>query len=415
MLEMPNLPHPDVPVGPDERANVVVRTVGDAARRFDFTPRPHWELGDGARHHRLRARRQDLGLALLRAARRRRAAAARAHHLDARPAHRASTATREIYPPAMVKRECLVGTGNLPKFGDNLYRDAEEDFWFVPTAEVPVTNLYRDEILERRRAADPARRLHAVLPAREDVGRARRARHQARPPVRQGRDGEVRRSPRPPTPSCWRCSTTPRTSAAASGSAHRVVQMCTGDLSFAAAMKYDVEVWAPGCGEWLEVSSCSNFRDFQARRANIRYRPGAAGEARARAHAERLGAGAAARPDRRARDLPAGRRLGRDPRGAAPVHARPRRHRADALTRLRRWRGGSCEPAVVGRVEDLERAFGDAALAREGEAGQRLVGGEPAASSTSSSWSLGAAVRGTPAGRSARPCGGGRRGRRRSR
>src|SRR5439155_1332334 len=146
MLEVPNLPHPDVPVGPDESANVIVRTVGEP-RRFDFPPLAHWDLGpqlglidfergvkiSGSRFYVLRGAGARLQRALI------------TWMLDL---HTREHGYVEVYPPAMVKRECLVGTGNLPKFGDNLYRDAEEDLWFVPTAEVPVTNLYRDEVLE---------------------------------------------------------------------------------------------------------------------------------------------------------------------------------------------------------------------------------------------------------------------------
>src|SRR2546428_2738571 len=148
-LEVQSLPHPDVPVGPDESANVIVRTVGEP-RRFDFPALAHWDLGpqlgvidfergvkiSGSRFYVLRGAGARLQRALI------------TWMLDL---HTREHGYVEIYPPAMVKRECLVGTGNLPKFGDNLYRDAEEDLWFVPTAEVPVTNLYRDEVLEAER------------------------------------------------------------------------------------------------------------------------------------------------------------------------------------------------------------------------------------------------------------------------
>src|SRR5436309_1450178 len=175
-------------------------------------------------------------------------------------------------PPAMVKGECLVGTGNLPKFADTLYRDVEEDHWFVPTAEVPVTNLYRDEILERLPVHHVA---YTPCFRREKMSAGRDVRG-----IKRGHQFdkvELVKFVRPETSDaalmgllddaedvCRRLDL-----------AHRIVQMCTGDLAFQAAMKYDIEVWAPGSGEWLEVSSCSNFRDFQARRANIRYRPAA--------------------------------------------------------------------------------------------------------------------------------------------
>jgi seryl-tRNA synthetase len=176
----------------------------------------------------------------------------------------------------MVKRESLVGTGNLPKFGDNLYHDHEEDFWFIPTAEVPVTNLYRDEIIEPGQlpiyhvAYTPCFRREKMSAGRDVRGIKRGHQFDKVEMVKfvepATSDVELEALVNNAEDVCRRL-----------GLAHRVVQMCTGDLSFVAAMKYDVEVWAPGCQEWLEVSSCSNFRDFQARRARIRYRsaPGA--------------------------------------------------------------------------------------------------------------------------------------------
>jgi seryl-tRNA synthetase len=275
MLEVPNLPHPDVPVGPDESANVVVRTEGKAPA-FDFAPVPHWDLGtrlgiidfergvkiSGSRFYVLRGMGARLQRALI------------AWMIDL---HVADHGYTEVYPPAMVKEVCLVGTGNLPKFGDNLYRDVEEDFWWVPTAEVPVTNLYRDEVLDgdglpiKHVAYTPCFRREKMSAGRDVRG------------IKRGHQFdkvEMVKFVRPET------SDTELTSlvndaedvARRLGLQHRVVQMCTGDLAFQAAMKFDVEVWAPGCGEWLEVSSCSNFRDFQARRANIRYRPAAKGK-----------------------------------------------------------------------------------------------------------------------------------------
>ena len=275
MLEVPNLPHPDVPVGPDESANVVVRIEGKAPS-FDFTPLPHWELGtrlgiidfergvkiSGARFYVLRGMGARLQRALV------------SWMVDL---HVAEHGYSEVYPPAMVKGECLVGTGNLPKFGDNLYRDVEEDRWWVPTAEVPVTNLYRDEVLDadalpiRHVAYTPCFRREKMSAGRDVRGIKRGHQFDKVEMVKFVRpetsDVELRSLLDDAEDVCRRL-----------GLQHRVVQMCTGDLSFTAAMKYDVEVWAPGCNEWLEVSSCSNFRDFQARRANIRYRPAAKGK-----------------------------------------------------------------------------------------------------------------------------------------
>jgi seryl-tRNA synthetase len=271
MLETPNLPHPDVPVGPDESANVVVRTEGRAPT-FDFTPIPHWDLGprlgiidfergvkiSGTRFYVLRGMGARLQRALI------------TWMLDL---HVREHGFVEVYPPAMVKEECLVGTGNLPKFGDNLYRDVEGAFWWVPTAEVPVTNLYRDEVLDgdalpiRHVAYTPCFRREKMSAGRDVRGIKRGHQFDKVEMVKFVRpetsDDELGSLLDAAENVCRRL-----------GLQHRIVQACTGDLSFTAAIKYDVEVWAPGCGEWLEVSSCSNFRDFQARRANIRYRPG---------------------------------------------------------------------------------------------------------------------------------------------
>jgi seryl-tRNA synthetase len=272
MLEVPNLPHPDVPVGPDDSANVVVRTEGRAPS-FDFAPIPHWDLGprlgiidfergvkiSGTRFYVLKGMGARLQRALI------------AWMLDL---HVREHGYVEIYPPAMVKGECLVGTGNLPKFADTLYRDVEEDFWWVPTAEVPVTNLYRDEVLDgdslpvKHVAYSPCFRREKMSAGRDVRGIKRGHQFDKVEMVKfvapESSDDELRSLLDDAEDVCRRL-----------GLQHRVVEMCTGDLSFTAARKYDVEVWAPGCGEWLEVSSCSNFRDFQARRTNIRYRPAA--------------------------------------------------------------------------------------------------------------------------------------------
>jgi seryl-tRNA synthetase len=269
MLHVPNLPHPAVPVGRDDRDNVVVRTVGDEPR-FEFEPRPHWELGpelgiidfergakvSGSRFYVLLGAGARLQRALI------------AWMIDLHVREHGYT---EVYPPAMVKRECLVGTGNLPKFADNLYRDAEEDYWFVPTAEVPVTNLYRDEILDAARL--PIRHV-AYTPCfrREKMSAGRDVRG-----IKRGHQFdkvEMVKFVRPETSDRELDSLVDAAEDVCRrlGLRHRVVEMCTGDLSFTAARKFDVEIWAPGCKEWLEVSSCSLFRDFQARRANIRFR-----------------------------------------------------------------------------------------------------------------------------------------------
>ncbi len=273
-LMVPNLPHPSVPVGPDETYNVVIRQEG-TPREFAFEPLPHWDLGpmlgilDFERGVKLAGSRfyvmMGLGSRLQRALIN--------WMLDL---HVQKHGYTEVYPPFMIKREGLIGSAHLPKFAENIYHDAEEDYWFIGTAEAPLTNLHRDEILE---VADLPLNYVAYTACfrREKMAAGRDVRG-----IKRGHQFDKVEMYK---------LTTPETSydeleklvdnaedvCRALGIPHRVVQMCTGDLGFAAAKKYDVEMWAPGCGEWLEVSSCSNCEAFQARRANLRFRrePGA--------------------------------------------------------------------------------------------------------------------------------------------
>ena len=270
LLELPNIPHPSVPLGRGADDNVVVRTWGKP-REVSFKPLPHWELGEklgiidfqrgvklsGTRFYVLKGLGAHLQRALI------------SFMLDV---HVNEHGYKEIYPPFMVKRECMVGSGNLPKFGDNLYHDEEDDFWFIPTAEVPLTNLHRDEIL----SADSLP-LHYVaytacfrrekMSAGKDIRGIKRG-HQFdkvelyKVTDPESSDAELEKLVADAEDICRKLDIP-----------HRVVQLCTGDLGFAACKTYDIEMWAPGCAEWLEVSSCSNCSDFQARRANIRYRP----------------------------------------------------------------------------------------------------------------------------------------------
>ena len=271
LLDLPNLPHPSVPVGKDDSENKVVREEG-SKRSYDFQPQPHWDLGtklgiidfergvkiSGSRFYVLKSWGARLQRALI------------TYMLDQ---HTQKHGYTEIYPPYMVRRECLVGTGNLPKFGANLYHDAEEDFWWVPTAEVPVTNLYREEILDG--AALPIR--HVAFTAcfrREQMAAGRDTRG-----IKRGHQFdkvELVKFVRPEGSMDELTSLLADAEAVLRGLElpYRVVQMCTGDLSFSAMAKFDLELWAPGCNEWLEVSSCSNFGDFQARRAKIRFKDG---------------------------------------------------------------------------------------------------------------------------------------------
>ncbi len=270
LLEVPNLPHKSVHIGSDESENIVVRQEGDLPA-YDFTPRPHWELGpalgimdfergvklSGTRFYVLKGAGARLERALI------------AWMLDL---HVQQQGYKEIYPPFVVRRQCLVGAGQLPKFEDNLYRDHEDDLWMVPTAEVPLTNLHRDEILDAETlpihyvAYTPCFRREKMSAGRDTRG------------IKRGHQFDKVEMYKFCTPETSYDELESLVDNAedvcrALGISHRVVQMCSGDLGFAATKKYDVEMWAAGCQEWLEVSSCSNCETFQARRANIRYRP----------------------------------------------------------------------------------------------------------------------------------------------
>ena len=271
-LWVPNMPHESVPVGPDESHNLVVRQEGEpkTAEDFGFEPLPHWDLGpvlgiidfergsklSGSRFYVLKGMGARLQRALIQ------------WMLDYHVQNHGYT---EIYPPFMVRREMMVGAAQLPKFEDNIYHDAEEDYWFIGTAEIPLTNLHRDEIL----SADQLPLYYVAYSAcfrREKMSAGRDVRG-----IKRGHQFdkvEMYKFVLPETSyeELERLVSDAEDICRELGIPHRVVQMCTGDLGFAAAKKYDIELWAPGCGEWLEVSSCSNCTDFQARRANIRFR-----------------------------------------------------------------------------------------------------------------------------------------------
>ena len=270
LLRIPNIPQDSVPFGKDERDNIVTRTWGEP-RRFDFAPRPHWELGEslgiidfergvklsGSRFYVLKGLGARLQRALI------------DFMLDL---HVKEHGYLETYPPFMVKRECLVGSGNLPKFADNLYHDAEEDYWFVPTAEVPLTNLYRDEILEAS-ALPLYHAAHTACFRREKMSAGKDTRG-----IKRGHQFdkvEMYKFVEPQTSNdeLEKMVHDAEMVAQRLELPYHILELCTADIGFSSSKSYDIEIWAPGCGEWLEVSSCSNCLDFQARRANVRYRP----------------------------------------------------------------------------------------------------------------------------------------------
>jgi seryl-tRNA synthetase len=276
LYTIPNLPDERVPLGADEHANVVLRTVGEP-RSFGFEPRPHWDLGPalgildfeqgvkitGSRFYVLSGAGARLQRALI------------AWMLDL---HIRQGYT-EKYTPFMVKAETLRAAGQLPKFYDNLYRDAEEDLWMVPTAEVPLTGLHMGEILEQ---ASLPRNYTAYTPCfrREKMSAGRDVRGIKRGHQFDKVEMYIYCLPEESGAAHERMLSHAEQTCAELGLAYRVLQLCTGDLGFSMAMTYDVEVWSPGVGEWLEVSSVSNAGDYQARRADVRYRPADGGRVR---------------------------------------------------------------------------------------------------------------------------------------
>jgi len=273
---IPNLPDARTPYGKDESANVVIKTVGQIPE-FNYEPKPHWDLGPrlgiidfergvkitGSRFYVLSGAGARLQRALI------------AWMLDL---HIRQGYT-EKYPPFMVKSQTLFAAGQLPKFADNLYKDHEEDLWMVPTAEVPLTGLHMDEILEQ---ADLPLRYTAYTPCfrREKMSAGRDVRGIKRGHQFDKVEMYIFCLPEDSPTQFEKMVSDAEQTCAELGFTYRVVQLCTGDLGFGSSITYDIEVWAPGCGEWLEVSSISNVTDFQARRANIRFRPASGGRLR---------------------------------------------------------------------------------------------------------------------------------------
>lgn len=277
LLRVPNMPHESVPIGQDESENQVVRTWGEPPA-FDFAPRPHWDIGEqlgmieferatkisGSRFYALKGLGARLERALV------------AFMIDL---HTTEHGYTEIAPPYLVNRDSMIGTGQLPKFADDMYYCPTDDLFLIPTAEVPVTNLHRQEILEPGTlplyyvSYTPCFRREAGSAGRDTRGLIR---------VHQFDKVELVKFVEPGT-SYDELERLVRNAEAVLQRLNLPYQtklMCTGDVGFAAAKKYDPEVWMPGQGRYVEISSCSNFEAFQARRARIQYRPeaGAAAE-----------------------------------------------------------------------------------------------------------------------------------------
>jgi seryl-tRNA synthetase len=273
---LPNIPDERTPIGASEDENIVLRTVGPLPE-FDFEPKAHWDLGPalgiidfergtkitGSRFYVLSGAGARLQRALI------------AFMLDIH----IKQGYTEKYLPFMVKYDTVFGAGQLPKFADNLYKDHEEELYFVPTAEVPLTGLHMGEILDEAQLPlmytgyTPCFRREKMSAGRDVRG------------IKRGHQFDkvemyMYAKPEESDTLLEKMREDAEATCTALGLTYRVKQLCTGDIGFGSAITYDIEVWAAGCNEWLEVSSVSNVRDFQARRANIKYRPADGGKAR---------------------------------------------------------------------------------------------------------------------------------------
>ncbi|NLY44301.1 MAG: serine--tRNA ligase [Clostridiaceae bacterium] len=269
MLTIPNIPHESVPVGETEEDNVEVRRWGEI-RKFDFPPKAHWDIGEdlgildfataakvtGARFTFYKGLGARLERALIN------------FFLDT---HTQKNGYTEVFPPFMVHRNSMIGTGQLPKFEEDAFKVYNTDYFLIPTAEVPVTNMYREQILDGNLL--PIKHVAYSACFRAEAGSAGR---DTRGLIRQHQFNKVElvKFVEPET-SYEELESLTRDAESVLQLLklpYRVVKICTGDLGFTAAMKYDIEVWMPSYNRYVEISSCSNFEDFQARRAGIKYK-----------------------------------------------------------------------------------------------------------------------------------------------
>jgi seryl-tRNA synthetase len=268
LLSTPNVPLPDVPVGESDKDNKEVRRWGEP-RQFDFEPKAHWDIGTalGILDFEMAARVTGARFVFYKGLGSRLERALISFMLDL---HTLEGPYTEVFPPYMVSRSSMVGTGQLPKFEEDAFAVWNMDYFLIPTAEVPVTNMYRETIMDKLPV------YHTAYSAcfRAEAGSAGR---DTRGLIRQHQFNKVElvKFVRPEDSAAELESLTNDAEKVLQrlGLPYRVVQLCTGDLGFSSAKTYDLEVWMPSYGRYVEISSCSNFLDFQARRANIKYRP----------------------------------------------------------------------------------------------------------------------------------------------
>ncbi len=276
LLFIPNLPHESVPIGEDDSANVEIRRSGEI-RKFDFTPLPHWEVGaklkildpeaaakvTGTRFHFYKGAGAALERAIIN------------YFLDTH----SKKGYTEVFPPFMVNRESMQGTGQLPKFEEDAFKVSNNGYYLIPTAEVPVTNMHRNEILEG--AELPLKYCAYSACFRAEAGTAGR---DTRGLIRQHQFNKVELvkfcEPQDSYAELESLTSDAQEVLTELGLAHRVVCLSSGDLGFSSAKTYDIEVYMPSYDRFVEISSCSNFEDFQSRRAAIRYKNSAKEKAR---------------------------------------------------------------------------------------------------------------------------------------
>jgi seryl-tRNA synthetase len=276
-LSLPNLPHPSVPVGKDESANRVEKVVGEP-RTFDFEPKAHWDLGTalGILDFERGAKITGARFTVYFGAGARLERALISFMLDLHTSRHGYT---EVLPPFIVNRDSLVGTGQLPKFEQDLFHLEGYPYYLIPTAEVPITNIHREEILDEARL--PVRYTAYTPCFRSEAGSYGK---DVRGLIRQHQFNKVE------LVHLTSAETSYDALEELTGNAEKILELlalpyrrmtlCTGDMGFGAAKTYDLEVWLPGQGLYREISSCSNCEDFQARRANLRYRPSGGGKVR---------------------------------------------------------------------------------------------------------------------------------------
>ncbi len=269
LLTIPNLPHATIPVGKDAADNPVVRMWGEKPV-FDFTPKAHWEIGEklGILDFPRATKITGSGFILYKGLGARLERGLINFLLDL---HTREHGYTEVFPPFLINRQAMIGTGQLPKFEEDMYRLRDDEFYLAPTAEVPVANIHREEILKEDQlpiyycAYTPCFRREAGAAGKETRGMIR---------VHQFDKVEMIKFTKPETSydELEKMTANAEKVLQRLGLHYRVVLLCTGDMGFASAKTYDIEVWAPGQNAYLEVSSCSNCEDFQARRANIRFK-----------------------------------------------------------------------------------------------------------------------------------------------